>query len=264
MKSSKKILCVSTILLATSCQADNVSSETEKASENRQPQLSTQEVGGASRHVGASDKVVSIPSKFVFKQPSYPIRAKDWDELLKGLTSDDGAFLKEKNEQYFGVFEYGSEMELKERAASGFPLSDEWLAARAMSDQELKSMADAGNIKAKAFYLDRVLSEASPYLSLRGVNDIEFSQGKGNKLAMEAAERAMQIQSSYSGPFAGYQLGYAYSTLSYPYSPESAAAGMFIAMERGDRRALGYLQNYQQMHRNMDVSTVMAAYSSFK
>lgn len=213
---------------------------------------------------GARAGVVRIPAQFRFTEAVSEIRAGSWNALLRTLVQDDSDYLKSKNDAYFGAFDYSSEEEFEKLVELGFPTPAEWLNARRMNDQELTALADTGNAKAMAFLLDRLLDKASPDLHLRGRDDAAFAASPGYRHLLSASELAPKVKAVYQGPFAAYQLGYAYSMMSFPQTYEPAVAGMFVALDRGDTRAVDFLQNYQAAHPDLDIAVVLAIYRSLK
>lgn len=205
-----------------------------------------------------------LPNAYQFKK-SLQIRTHNtWNETIDSMPKNDAAHLSSINANYFGSLAFDDADELQDMAAKGFPLPEEWIEASYMTDQELKALSDSGNLKAKVFYLDRLLTRANEYFDLRGVDDSAYQRSPGAKYSLLAYELAAQIQSSYKSPFSGYLLGAAYSRLNYPQSPESAAAGMFVALSAGDKRALGLFRRYEVMHPNMNAGEIMSAYSALR
>lgn len=228
----------------------------------RAPQLEAESL----LNVRSSDtRQLQIPSEYRFQKEVYTIRADSWQDFLRTVTTEEAAYLKQVDANYFGAMSYANPQMLRDLASTGFPLPEEWLEARKMSDAELKALSDGGSNKAKLFYLDRLLGQASQYLELRNENDESaYRNSPGPRLSLLAHELAPQLQASYKSPFGGYLLGYVYSRLSYPESPESAAAGIFVAFDRGDKRAIELLRHFQEKQPNLDMSAVLAAYSSLK
>lgn len=189
---------------------------------------------------------------------------KTWDEIMRSIPPDDARYLRKINANYFGAISFSSPEEKSYLKSSGFPLPEEWLTAKSMSDQELKGLSDSGGVKAKAFYLDRLIERASEYLDLRESDDVAYRNSLGAKYSLQAYELTAQIQAVNKSPFRGYLLGSAYSRLNYPASPEAGAAGMFVAYGSGDKRALNILSDYESKHPNMDISKILAAHNAMR
>ncbi|MBK8283752.1 MAG: hypothetical protein IPK97_02085 [Ahniella sp.] len=212
----------------------------------------------------ASDAELVVPMQHRFLQGKYRITATNWQQLLATVSPEQARHLRAVNARYFGSLSFDNPQMLKTMVAQGFPTAEEWLQAKDMSDDALRIMAEGGNQKAQAFYLDRMVSNSAELASIREQNPDAYEKSNGPRMAMKASELAPKVQATNKSPFAGYLLGYVYSELSYPKSPESAAAGMFVAVERGDQRGVALMQRYQAKHPQMDVGVVMAAYASFR
>lgn len=211
-----------------------------------------------------SNSDVLIPRAYRFKESLQVGQHETWDGLIDSIPKEDAKYLNSINSNYFGALSFKSKDELRELAAKGFPLPEEWLEARSMTDEELKKLSNSGNLKAKAFYLDRLISRADEYFDLRGVDDVAYQASPGAKYSLQAYELAAQIQSSYKSAFGGYLLGSAYSRLNFPQSPEAGAAGMFVALNAGDKRALGLLRTYEATHPDMNIGEIMSAYGALR
>ena len=227
------------------------------------PQLIAQNNERGSLVEHTSSKLV-VPEKFGYKKSMYVGSEYSWDGIVRSVSPEEAKYLQQANSNYFGALAFDNAKELQELVAKGFPLPEEWLEARSMTDQDLKALVDSGNVKAKAFYLDRLVNQASDYLDLRGVDDQKYQDSPGSRLSLLAYEQAAQVQTSYKSPFAGYLLGSTYSRLNYPPSPESAAAGILVAFDTGDERALNLMNTYQAQHPNMDITKIMAAYGALR
>ncbi|MGG6345219.1 hypothetical protein ACQ5SA_18450 [Stenotrophomonas indicatrix] len=175
------------------------------------------------------------------------------------MPEDKAAYLHSIKNRYFGAIAYENEQERRYLEDSGFPSIDEWLQARAMNDNQLQQWASNGDGKAMAFYIDRMLERATPYLHLRGVDETAYKASPAASYALKAYEFSTQIQSTHKSPFTGYLLGAMFSTLAYPQSPESAAAGIMAARDAGDPRASALLLAYEVNHPGMNQQVILAA-----
>lgn len=202
------------------------------------------------------------PSFNVAGVPPFVREAKTWDELTRSLPAKDANYLREVNHNYFGAIAFHSAQERHYLESAGFPMPEEWLAARHMGDEQPKALSDAGNMKARAIYLDRLMARASEYLPLRDSDDTTYRNSPGHSYSMSAYELSGQLQHSYKSPFAAYVLGAMYSKLNYPPSPEPAAAGIFSAFDAGDKRAVDILNRYASAHPDMNIGKIMVARSA--
>jgi hypothetical protein len=191
----------------------------------------------------------------------YPLQqsAVSWDDTVAGLPKEKAQYLRKIQARYFGAFAFSDDEERQYLEAAGFPSIEEWLTAMQMSDTELKALSDTGDGKAQAIYLDRMMDRASEYLYLREINDTAYRASPGHSYSMKAYELSTQVQFSHRSPFTGYLLGAMYSTLNYPPSPESAAAGMLVAADAGDPRAATFFSDYLAHHPSLDRDLIQVA-----
>lgn len=206
---------------------------------------------------------VFLPVRYRFTKSEVDPTAESWGELLDLLPASDKNYLEKINANYFGAMEFNSNSELRKMAQLGIPLPREWLEAKSMTDEELKKMADAGNIKAQMFYADRLIDDAIAYLPVRKSNPAAYDNGPGAKAAMSAYVAVGQLKSSGS-PFAAYQSGRMQYLLDVSASPEFVAGAMFAALDRGDVRAARLLQAFSKDHPGMDAAAIMSVYQSLK
>lgn len=182
-----------------------------------------------------------------------------WDETVASLPKDKAQYLQKIQARYFGSLAFSNDEERQYLEAAGFPSIEEWLNAMQMSDTELKAISDTGDGKAQAIYLDRMIERASGYLHLRDINDAAYRASPGHSYSLKAYEISTQVQLSHRSPFTGYLLGAMYSTLNYPPSPETAAAGMLVAADAGDPRAAALFSDYLAQHPNLDRDLIQVA-----
>ncbi|MGE8211534.1 MAG: hypothetical protein ACN6RH_18715 [Stenotrophomonas rhizophila] len=187
-----------------------------------------------------------------------------WDAEVRRMPKADAAYLQAIKERYFGAVAYENERERRQLEDAGFPSMEEWRQTRMMSDSELQRGAETGDGKAMAFYVDRMMERAAPYLHLRGADDAAYNASPGAGYVLKAYAYSTQVQFAHRSPFTGYLLGAVFSTLAYPQSPESAAAGMMAARDAGDPRAEALLAAYGARHPDMNQETVLAAHRAMK
>ena len=210
-----------------------------------------------------NDHTSRTPATIIQPKPDRPnadsSASISWEQEVRRMSEDKAAYLDSINNRYFGAVAYENEQERRYLEESGFPSIDEWLQARTMSDNQLQQWASSGDGKAMAFYIDRMLERATPYLHLRGVDDTAYKASPAASYALKAYEFSTQVQSTHKSPFSGYLLGAMFSTLAYSQSPESAAAGIMAARDAGDPRASALLLTYEANHPGMDQQAILAA-----
>ena len=182
-----------------------------------------------------------------------------WDQQVRLMPREHAAYLEGIKQRYFGAVAYGNEQERRELEEAGFPTIEEWMHARTMSDSQLQQQAAMGDGKAMAFYMDRMIERATPYLHLRGTDDTAYDASPAASYVLQAYQYAPQLRVAHRSSFTGYLLGATYSTLSYPPSPEAAAAGIMAAGDAGDPRAGALLLAYQAKHPGMNQDLIQSA-----
>lgn len=202
----------------------------------------------------ATERVAALAKPSPRQKP-----AVSWDDTVARLPREKAEYLRGLQARYFGSLSFADEKERQYLETAGFPSIEAWLNARQMSDDELKALSDTGDGKAQAIYLDRLITRASDYLYLREVDDAAYRASPGYSYSLKAYELSTQVQFSHRSPFTGYLLGAMYSTLNYPPSPETAAAGMLAAADAGDPRAAALLSDYLAQHPNLDQNLIQVA-----
>ncbi len=81
------------------------------------------------------------------------------------MPDSDQAYLSDVSDRYFGTMEFLDETEQRKLVEQGFPMPEEWLAARNLPIEDLERLVEQGNVKAKMFYIDRITQEIAPMRS---------------------------------------------------------------------------------------------------
>ena len=189
--------------------------------------------------------------------------ASTFSERLAKLSETDSEYVQAKNTEYFGVLDFGSAADQRRLIEQGFPMPEEWVAARALPEQELLTLAQGGNTKAQMFYIDRVISEVAPVLKERGFGDTPEDRALYSKFNQASAMSSVLLKQTRS-PFAAYQSGLILSVGALGHSPAIAAGSFQVAKELGDTRADALGQRFFSAHSSLDPQAVMASYSSIK
>lgn len=186
-----------------------------------------------------------------------------WNERVAKLSIADRNYLAEISARYFGSVEFSDEAEQRRLIEQGFPMPEEWLAARDMPDRELERLARAGNLKAQMFQVDRVSEHLGPVLAERGLKDTPQDKELFRQF-VETSRMAEELLSSTYSPFAAYLNGRIFSAGSQGNPPEPIAGAFQLAKDLGDQRADNYRSVFMQSYPNMNAEAVMASYSSMK
>lgn len=245
-------------LLSTGCNAAAISAN---ASADK-PQTSAA-ISDSPQAANTSANEIVLPANFALPGLSKLPAANSWDEALSRLSEADRGYVAQKNSQYFDTLRFADTQTQRRLAAQGFPMPEEWLAARAMSDAELERLADGGNRKARIMLIDRAIELAAPILRERGFDLKSDERALFTRFNLASAQATVLLNETRS-PFAAYQYA---ATLSYGGQGQMAeigAASFTLAEELGDVRADALRRAYFERHRGLDAETVLAGYSTLK
>jgi len=211
------------------------------------------------------DLWISIPTAFQFSKFARIESAPSWRARIARLGVTDQAYLAGVSERYLGSVEFHDEAEQRHLVEQGFPMPEEWLAARDMPDSELESLAGAGNIKAQMFLVDRVSERLAPIQASRqpGVSPA-ISETEIIREFARSTNMAGRLLGRTDSPFAAYLYGRAMSAGTWGGPPEPMAAALTLARDRGDTRAGMYLEAFSRTHSDMDAGYVLSLYSGMR
>lgn len=181
-----------------------------------------------------------------------PESLASWGDSLRRLAPRDRRFLESTNARYLGMLESATPEEAARLRDLGFPMPEDWLESRALSDSELKVLADGGSHKAQMFYADRQLSR------LLGAGDASGgTSGAGSAASQASAYSSVSLRYSKS-PFAAYMFGVVNQASSG--HPEAMAAGILAAGRLGDQaRAKVLARRFALEHPALDLG-LLASY----
>ena len=234
------------------------------ASQSRKiPQSLTAELPAAVIRAVGQGLWIEAPAAIRYAGQTSLEAAASWDARLATLPERDRAYLETINGRYYGALVFANEQEQRELIALGFPMPEEWLAARDTPDAELERQAIAGNQKARMFHTDRVSERVAPVLTVRGFENTPGDQELFRQFVDATAMVANLLHDTRS-PFAAYLAGRIVSSGTLGGQPEAIAASFQLARELGDPRADSFRDTFLDQHPGMDVATVMTAYSYFK
>ena len=186
---------------------------------------------------------IRIPDRLRFPHVQSVHKAQSWDDRLATLTNAEKQRLESLNARYYGMLEFHSPEEQKKLIEAGYPMPEEWLAADAMSDEDLADLAKAMSPKGSMFYADRELDrfiEARQRLIDSGAyNDMDRAVVNPKIEAMISAGNALALTRS---PFAAYLYGSINAELFH--DPAYTAAAISVAWSLGDERAQEFARLY--------------------
>ncbi len=187
-----------------------------------------------------------------------------WESMVASLSTPDAEYLSKINKRYYNTLAYKDSEELNRLLQLGFPRPEEWINARSKSDKDLEAAVASGDTKAMIFLADRKLDLVDPFLKLRATDDAAYRASPGYEYAQQAYELGPLIQTKNKSAFAGYLLGSMYAELNYPFSEDTVVAGMLLALDRGDRRAIEHIGRYAKSHPNMSFNKAYEIYETLK
>ena len=192
-----------------------------------------------------------------------------WDGDGSSLSSEQRKYLTDLSTRYNGIFAGLDGKPQSEVDALGFPTSKEWLDAKDLTDDELLNRAKQGDVKAKAFYVDRGLVKLESLLSSSGAENITevfqaspAARDEYQKLAIDTQVAAAEILKFHPSPFAAYLFGQTSAVTGGMQFP--IAASIAVAGDLGDTRSPELLQAFSNKVGAMDSSAVMSSYNNMR
>lgn len=246
-----------------------------RSMEDKQPEItvaaeaeatSVEDETSAKSSIEARNSIwVDIPVSLRFPGISKVEAAATWLDRLSRLSQADQKYLNSLSNKYFTSLIFESAADQKALIDEGYPMPEEWLAARAMGDQQLKELSDKGNIKAQLFYADRLSSRLQPIQAARQ-QDVSppLSETEIVDMYARATTAATMSMRNSTSPFAAYVYGQTMSSGTWGAPPEPIAAAMQLAKDRGDIRASAYLAAFSRQHPDMDAMAILASYDGMK
>lgn len=261
MGSNLKMIVGGTMLFIVLVACTSRQSPVSEPREN--PPLQAEELPVTAVSTAGQSLWIEVPTTMRYPGQANLEAAVSWEARLAKLPDRDRVYMKAINDRYYGALEFANEQEQRELTAQGFPMPEEWLAARDTPDAELERQAIAGNQKARMFHIDRVSERVAPVLTVRGFENTPGDQELFRQFVDATAMVANLLHDTRS-PFAAYLAGRVVSSGTLGGQPEAIAASFQLARELGDPRADSFRDAFLDQHPGMDVATVMTAYSYFK
>lgn len=261
MESNLKMIVGGAMLFIVLVACTSRQSPVSEPRENPRPHA--EELPVAAAGTAGQSLWIEVPTTMRYPGQTSLEAAASWEARLAKLPERDRAYLETVNGRYYGALAFASEQEQRELTAQGFPMPEEWLAARDTPDAELERQAIAGYQKARMFHIDRVSERVAPVLTVRGFENTPGDQELFRQFVDATAMVANLLHDTRS-PFAAYLAGRIVSSGTLGGQPEAIAASFQLARELGDPRADSFRDAFLDQHPGMDVATVMTAYSYFK
>jgi hypothetical protein len=192
-----------------------------------------------------------------------------WPEGSPQLSENDRQYLRNLSERYNNIFSTLDGRPENEAISLGFPTAKEWLDARNISDQELKNRAKEGDVKAKAFYVDRNLQTLENLISSSGAENINevfqaspAARERFQQTAIDTQVASAELLKFRPSPFSAYMFGMS-SAITGGVN-FTIPASIAVAGDLGDRRSPDLLQAYSNKVGALDSNAVMSSYLSMR
>lgn len=209
------------------------------------------------------DQWVNIPLDFQFRGVANVESASSWSQRVAKYPEDERKYLEDVNGRYYGALDFSSNEEQRRLVQQGFPMPEEWLAARDLPDAELERLAMSGSAKAQMFFIDRVSERIGPVLAVRGLDQSPADKAIYHQFVQASTMAGMLIRNTGS-PFAAYLHGRLLSSGTSGHQMEPIAASFQVARELGDLRADAFQSAFFAGHPGLDAQAVMASYTAMK
>jgi hypothetical protein len=262
------LLC-SVLLLSSRSKEDGVAPASQSPSARPASQSTRVKEPVRSDQIGAPDHSltreawIELPKTLQFPGTSSVEAASSWSARLAELSSADQAYMAEIGERYFGSVTFMDEAEQRLLIRQGFPMPEEWLAARNISDAELEKLAKTGNLKAQMFQTDRISARIAPIAAGRGIDDSPAGRELFRQFVETDVMAGNMLRNSQS-PFAAYLYGRFRSSGTQGNQPELMAAAFELAKDLGDQRADSYRTTFFERHPGLNAELIMLGYSGMK
>jgi|SRR5579884_19705 hypothetical protein len=200
----------------------------------------------------AEDGTVPVPARF--QLPGVPrVRAgtaASFQEWIGLYPEADQAAIRDFNAKHFGVYSINSPQQIAWMAQNGYPMPEDLIAAKALTDEDLRRLAQGGNDKAGFLLRERdieTLRAALQTYAAQGNTDSDFW------LNDPAAEKMRQDDDLYrqllrqsNSPFKGYLQAQESLLTKDPLEADAdVIAGLAWAMSLGDFRASQLMTNFE-------------------
>lgn len=191
-----------------------------------------------------ADGTVAVPARYRLPGVERVRTAKTFKEWLAQFPPDQQAFIADFDKTHFSVYDtITSPEQVAWMAQHGYPMPEDILAAKNMSDDDLKRLSDQGNDKA-GFLLhermeERIRSRIDEYVAGGGTSDqLFYSDLAFARDAMKTSTFFQTLYGKSESAYKGYAIAYAASFDSDPLARSSKIiAGLLWASEYGDSRA---------------------------
>lgn len=203
-----------------------------------------------------------IPIRYVFMGNARIPRAENDDTLLASYSAEQQSIIRSFYAQfgdtglkgpylYDNMFAFRNQRQLDWMANNGYPMPDDILAAAHMASEELLTLANKGNIKAKALLLVR------EYQQQGSGADSSESDDLSSHIQLSAFQNDLLMDGS---AFAGYVWAAKHMTKPTVDGRAGVIAGYAFAQTMGDDRASVLSSAFAKANPGMDPVEAVASY----
>ena len=201
-----------------------------------QPQLLETNNGTTARNLARADE--SVPEGETTDGPSTPLSdASTFTELVLELPASDREIVGAFNDTYYGALAFDSQEQLEWMIDHGFPTPEIVVTANSLTTEELKALANSRGGVANDLLFHRMVDEAIDKRDnalAGGITEEAYaSTPEAFRELVDLRTQQRQLLASES-TFSPYVLHRYYAE--YRKDPVAAAASLYIAGQRGDRR----------------------------
>lgn len=200
----------------------------------------------------SADGTVAVPARYRFPGVDRVRTAKNFKEWLAQFPPDQQAVIADFDKTHFSVYDtITSPEQVAWMAQHGYPMPEDILAAKNMSDDDLKRLSDQGNDKAGFLLYERmaarVRARIDDYVANGGDKEQLFREDFSFALDfMKTGTFFQSLSKNSESAYKGYAIAYDASFDSDPLGRSTQIiAGLMWASAYGDSRAnTDALSNY--------------------
>lgn len=195
--------------------------------------------------------------------------AESWEIAVRHAAPEDRAYLEFVQEKYPGIVEFHDQKGRSLLEELAIPLPEEWLAAKRLSDAELKTMMEHGNPRATAFYADRMTDRFQGILDEAGSQDVSRILRMAPQLLGELSDLRAKASNASLMALQGNPSAFTV----YVYGREGAITGNATFMlpasyeaayDLGDPRARDFIHYFSEVNGGTSPAGTLSSYKRIR
>lgn len=197
----------------------------------------------------APDATVPVPRRFQLPGVERVRTASSFNEWMEQFPSDAQKAISAFNSRHFGVYSINSPQQVAWMAQMGYPMPEDVIAAKFLSDENLRTLAGQGNDKAGFLLHERevdTLQAKYAELAARGQDRSQFwrNDPAAAQFNRDDAQYNRLLETSMS-PFKGFVKANDALLVDDPkYASADIISGLMWAGTYGDFRASQFVDSY--------------------